>query len=240
MTPAPPTNCPPANHCTAPLRSWNQWQPVGSQVGGVCVVATPISGRGLSQLEGAGLPATPGAGRPSPPPPHPHPIPTLTVFPSKGWTPPHPCPCPVLTAWLSRSPSHYRPPVPPPPSSPLCPPHPSSSPTLFQSHNHLHPITILLPIPPLPIPSLSPLHPHPISSPTPPAPTPSPLPATPTPHHTPTPLTGAAQPLFTQPDQQRLAHIAVSRAVEVLQAPHVLPIVLHVLRGRGDGGQHSP
>lgn len=111
----------------------------------------------------------------------------------------------------------------PPHPRPCAPPshsHPSSSPALFQPP----PIAVLLPIP-----SLSRLHPHPISCR--PPPPPSPLPA---------PLTGAAQPLFAQPDQQRLAHVAVGGTVEVFQAPHVLPIILHVLTGWRTGGSGQP
>lgn len=50
-------------------------------------------------------------------------------------------------------------------------------------------------------------------------------------------LTGAAEALLPQADQHVEAQVAVGRLVEVLQPPHVLPVVLHVLQV-GEGGKH--
>lgn len=47
-------------------------------------------------------------------------------------------------------------------------------------------------------------------------------------------LTGAAEALLPQADQHVEAQVAVGRLVEVLQPPHVLPVILHVLRD-GEG-----
>lgn len=46
-------------------------------------------------------------------------------------------------------------------------------------------------------------------------------------------LTGAAEALLPQADQHVEAQVAVGRLVEVLQPPHVLPVVLHVLQVEG-------
>lgn len=46
-------------------------------------------------------------------------------------------------------------------------------------------------------------------------------------------LTGAAEALLPQADQHVEAQVAVGRLVEVLQPPHVLPVVLHVLQVGG-------
>lgn len=43
-------------------------------------------------------------------------------------------------------------------------------------------------------------------------------------------LTGAAEALLPQTNQHVEAQVAVGRFVEVLEPPHVLPVVLHMLR----------
>lgn len=45
-------------------------------------------------------------------------------------------------------------------------------------------------------------------------------------------LTGAAEALLANPEQHGVAVVAVRRLVEVLQTPHVLPVLLDVLGRR--------